>query len=83
MSRHLRREAVQRDIWLFANAKPILARPETSIHIKHERREPMLPLGPLPAMHHPARPGEDVTAAFCGDPPPGRSALDKKLRSAT
>jgi len=58
------------------NKEPI----DTYVHVPRcHRSEPMAPLLPaLPVRREPLRNGTDITASFCGDPAPGRSALDQK-----
>lgn len=53
-----------------AQVEPPVARPP--------RNSPMQPLGKLYYRKHPKQ-GVDVTALVCGDPEPGRSALDMKM----
>lgn len=81
MQGHPKRDAVRRAMQCYAAQFPYGDfSPRVIIVPKPKRTEPMHPLGSLPSPRRKPLPGVDVTAAFCGDAPPGRSALDQKRR---
>jgi|GEM_PF-3402300 len=58
-------------------------KPRDVVTFRRRRRSgPMYPLGNIPPHREPICNGTDVTAAFCGDPAPGRSALDQRVGRA-